>query len=241
MSHFSHNESYDEYDSGDESEYDDANMYNIFHHELKLAKKKSNSNSKQKKSKKVKEIEETMKYIHEMLSKLKFINLEVNRVHIRYEDDYFAMDHPFSFGAIIEKIDFQSVKHVFDLDKQKPGCSKRPPRKNPQITDDWTLKELQISGVQCYWNSMSEMFIPTSLWESTRGLKYQIFEAMPASDLCEFMLACFDNIEGSTNQDTVIYPTDATCLVQMANLDKKKTGIPESPYEQSLIKLQVYI
>jgi len=35
---------------------------------------------------------------------------------------------------------------------------------------------------------MSEMYIPTSLWESTRHLKYQIFEAMEISDLRGFLL-----------------------------------------------------
>jgi hypothetical protein len=35
---------------------------------------------------------------------------------------------------------------------------------------------------------MSEIFIPTSLWEQTRGLKYQIFEAMDATFLRDIMI-----------------------------------------------------
>jgi hypothetical protein len=35
---------------------------------------------------------------------------------------------------------------------------------------------------------MSEVFIPTSLWEQTRLLQYQIFEAMDAALLKEIML-----------------------------------------------------
>ena len=35
---------------------------------------------------------------------------------------------------------------------------------------------------------MSEMFVPTSLWEQTRHLKFQIFEAMDASFLKEIMI-----------------------------------------------------
>lgn len=38
---------------------------------------------------------------------------------------------------------------------------------------------------------MSEIFIPTSLWEQTRVLKYQIFEAMDASLLKEIMIDAF--------------------------------------------------
>jgi hypothetical protein len=35
---------------------------------------------------------------------------------------------------------------------------------------------------------MSEMFVPTSLWEQTRDLKNQIFDAMDASFLKEIMV-----------------------------------------------------
>jgi hypothetical protein len=38
-----------------------------------------------------------------------------------------------------------------------------------------------------YWNTTSEIFIPTSLWEQTRGMKYQIFEAVDASFLRDIM------------------------------------------------------
>jgi len=34
------------------------------------------------------------------------------------------------------------------------------------------LKELRLNGVRLYWNCLSEMYIPSSLWESTRQMKY---------------------------------------------------------------------
>ena len=34
------------------------------------------------------------------------------------------------------------------------------------------LKELRLNGVRLYWNCLSEMYIPSSLWESTRHMKY---------------------------------------------------------------------
>ena len=34
------------------------------------------------------------------------------------------------------------------------------------------LKELKVEGVRLYWNCLSEMYIPHSLWESTRQMKY---------------------------------------------------------------------
>jgi hypothetical protein len=49
-------------------------------------------------------------------------------------------------------------------------------------------KELNIKNIKAYWNSMSEMFVPTSVYEQTRNLKYQIFEAMDASFLKEIMI-----------------------------------------------------
>lgn len=49
------------------------------------------------------------------------------------------------------------------------------------------LKNLTVRGLRVYWNSLSEMFVPTSLWEQTRELKYQIFEALDAQQLIELM------------------------------------------------------
>ena len=57
------------------------------------------------------------------------------------------------------------------------------------------LKDLKASGARVYWNCLSEMYIPTSLWESTRSLKYQIFEAMDASQLNELMAQAFQSNE----------------------------------------------
>ena len=49
-------------------------------------------------------------------------------------------------------------------------------------------KDFNLTGVRFYWNCLSEMYIPTSLWESTRHMKYQIFEAMDAQSLNEMMV-----------------------------------------------------
>ena len=48
-----------------------------------------------------------------------------------------------------------------------------------------------MKNVRVYWNCLSEMYIPTSLWESTRHMKYQIFEAMDAQQLNELMVQVF--------------------------------------------------
>ena len=49
------------------------------------------------------------------------------------------------------------------------------------------LKDFSIKGFRFYWNCLSEMFIPTSLWEQTADLKFQIFEALDAEHLIGLM------------------------------------------------------
>ncbi len=47
-------------------------------------------------------------------------------------------------------------------------------REAPHVSGDTLLiiKELIIKDLRLYWNSMGEMFIPTSLWEQTKHLEY---------------------------------------------------------------------
>ena len=51
--------------------------------------------------------------------------------------------------------------------------------KGHQISES-LLKNLSVKGLRIYWNCLSEMIIPSSLWIQTKHLKYQIFEAMEA-------------------------------------------------------------
>lgn len=39
---------------------------------------------------------------------LKLMNLKVNKIHIRYEDDYFHGRDPYSFGIVIKSVQFNS-------------------------------------------------------------------------------------------------------------------------------------
>ena len=36
---------------------------------------------------------------------MKNLKLNVKRIHIRYEDDYFSITQPYSFGIVIDKLD----------------------------------------------------------------------------------------------------------------------------------------
>ena len=65
--------------------------------------------------------------------------------------------------------------------------------------------------MRVYWNSMSEMFIPTSLWEQTKDLEYRIFEAIAADDLFELMYEPFQvktYKQYFSNKDELLMPFD---------------------------------
>ena len=85
-----------------------------------------------------------------------------------------------------------------------------------------------------YWNCLSEMYIPTSLWEQTRSLKYQIFEAMDASQLTELMAQAFQPNESDFYQH-VVEKVDLSC--QLHNYDSEEKGLKERVRQVNQISL----
>ena len=45
-----------------------------------------------------------------------------------------------------------------------------------------------MARMRLYFNSFSEMLIPTSLWEQTRNEKLEIFSAMDAAEIRDLMV-----------------------------------------------------
>jgi hypothetical protein len=78
------------------------------------------------------------------------------------------------------------------------------------------IKEFIVKNIGFYWNSMSEMYIPSSLWEETRHLPFQIFEAMPASQLREIMIGIFTP-EGRKNTNYLISPSTVKLCISYYN------------------------
>ena len=70
---------------------------------------------------------------------------------------------------------------------------------------------------------MSETFIPTSLWESTRHLEFQIFDAMPTEALQELMLAAFKGGHDGAHF-WVLHKTDVMMQVVFEPGDPGKAG-----------------
>lgn len=46
---------------------------------------------------------------------LKNIKLEINRIHIRYEDDYFSQINPMAFGILCEQISSCGSVHEWEF------------------------------------------------------------------------------------------------------------------------------
>ena len=75
---------------------------------------------------------------------------------------------------MIDSVTLDNTTHDWKFEKPTTMNYLEQTPQNPATV----LKDVVVKNIRVYWNSMSEMFVPTSLWEQTRHLKYQIFEAM---------------------------------------------------------------
>ena len=53
------------------------------------------------------------------------------------------------------------------------------------------MKLQEIKNISLYWNSISEMFIPMSVWEQSIGMEYGVFEFIEADMIHYFMKDIF--------------------------------------------------
>lgn len=120
-----------------------------------------------------------------MFSLFNGIKVNVNRVHIRYEDDYFNHHRPFSMGLVIDAINLDSVDNHWTFHSPNGMNFKRTPNNHVN-------KEFNLARVRVYFNSYSELLIPTSLWEATIDHELSIFSALTANEVNELMCNAFD-------------------------------------------------
>ena len=106
--------------------------------------------------------------------------LEINKIHIRFEDDYYAQESPFAFGLTCERITstFTQTEWMFD---SLENIQFR--RATPTDNEGLIIRETSIINAQIYWKSMAEMYVPLSLWTSTQDSENQIFDAIALEDL----------------------------------------------------------
>ena len=111
---------------------------------------------------------------------LKLITLDINKIHVRYEDDFFADKEPFSFGVLLDSFKFFNTEK--DVKFEEPLDIKYD-EFWPSETDDLHLKKLEINDIRVYWNSKSAAYIPESLLQDTWYSRNKIFEAVGADTL----------------------------------------------------------
>ena len=95
---------------------------------------------------------------------LKLITIDVNKIHIRYEDDYYTGNDPYSFGIILDS--FWIFNYEKDVKFEEPLDIKYE-EFWPSETDNLHLKKLECNDVWIYWNSKSAAYIPDSVMEDT--------------------------------------------------------------------------
>eukprot|EP00347_Sterkiella_histriomuscorum_P022380 403330690 len=200
MSFVSHDESYIADEELDES-YDSTNVFNIFEHELQIKKKTKNKASSQNQQKQQNQEENDDSLRSNFNSLMKNLKLSIKNLHIRFEDDYFSADSPYSFGVVTDKLDLTTsdTEWTFDSLLHLNFFRSKPQHLDQEKKDEGViiLKELSLTNARIYVNSMSEMFIPSSLWEQTRHLENQIFDAMPVESLRDLMKEVFTRKENS--------------------------------------------
>lgn len=138
-------------------------------------------------------------------------------MHIRYEDDYFSQKRPFSLGFLIDEIDLGNTNSHWTFHTANGMRFTR--HKNNYVN-----KELNMARMRLYFNSFSEMLIPTSLWEATRHEQLEIFSCMQADEIKKIMSSVFEE-DGSEekgelgmNHHSLLEPFYINVAINLNNL-----------------------
>lgn len=91
---------------------------------------------------------------------LNFVSLDIARIHIRFEDDTFCENHPFSFGLLLDGLNVGQGKKEIEFESPLDMAYIE---KDPVEDSKLLLKEIAIKGLRVYWNSESVAYIPSSL------------------------------------------------------------------------------
>lgn len=169
--------------------YDQSNCFNIFTHNIKVAKK-----GKAKVTVEPTESDEKSTEAETFLCGIvSNMTLVVKNLHIRYEDDYFAGTLPFAFGLICNEV----TSYIVNNEWKFPSIeSFKFTRTIPRDGDKLRIRETNIKDVRVYWKSPAEMVVPISLYEFTKDAENQIFEAISLEDMRNMMKQSFaeDNL-----------------------------------------------
>jgi len=114
---------------------------------------------------------------------LKTLTLVVNNFHIRYEDDIYPYQQPFSCGVCLTSLVLKSEQTAasFPYVNSSELASEKPRKEE-------ICKSCAVRSFSVYLNPLSGLLIPTSLWEATLSSPIGIFDALPAYELRDLML-----------------------------------------------------
>lgn len=160
---------------------------------------------------------------------LEGIKVEIARVHLRYEDDYFNHHRPFSLGVCIDAINFDSSQTHWTF--REPNGMQFDRTSNKYVN-----KEFNIARLRVYFNSFSEMLIPTSLWEATMDQELSIFSAMGAGEVNELMSSVFlKNAVASVNHFNLCEPLYVNIAINLNNL--YNPAFKDEPFKYQIVIL----
>lgn len=125
---------------------------------------------------------------------LKLVTLDINKIHIWYEDDFYSDKNPYSFGVILDSL--KVFNYEKDVKFEEPLDIKYE-EFWPAETDNLHLKKIEMIDIWIYWNSQSAAYIPESLLEHTKSSWNNIFEAMGADQIHHLMMTPFEQTKES--------------------------------------------
>jgi len=105
----------------------------------------------------------------------KFMNLiqaNITRVHIRFEDDFFAYESPYSLGILLDSLNINTPQNdiAFDNPLDLEYWEINAPNANSLY-----LKHILVGGAAVYWNSKSNSLIPSELLFGDEASKRRLF------------------------------------------------------------------
>ena len=194
---------------GSDSSYDSTNAFNVYQHSLRFKQKNEKASlarealqafikAQQDPNFGASEREDEEKEKEFMRSMARQINVKVNNLHIRYEDDYFSGGQPYTMGWVLKSFQIsqpQVGNELWQFQEFLGAAFKRvsartdsPGNMGATIKDDQVVfKELTATGCRFYVNSRSQVYIPMSLWELKQNLPNTIFEDLPPDLIMSLM------------------------------------------------------
>ena len=152
---------------------------------------------------------------------LKNLTLKVSNFHIRYEDDIYPYNSPFSFGICLQTLSVRTVSQEWVFSNPDSDEITKKAARRGAIAKEVTLKQFSV-----YLSSMSSMLIPTSLWEATQSSPIGIFDALPAFEVKELTLQESATIFTGGN-NCIISPLTTTFTITLdTEFPKVKACIP---------------